>query len=490
LGKTGYKNGRIGRDSDDRFNEKGEKLIGMLDTIAGSDYVYAADGIGPKAGFIKPFGMDITPEGKVVIAERGNAKIRLLEVSNTTRYANVTTLSGGGKNGGWYDGEARYAEFYLLNDVVSDKEGRLFICDSQNHRIRVLDSGVVDNYAGSIRMDDFVSEMSPERIMKATTYTRAEPNFHIEGVRDGHAKTHAQFDTPEGITVGLDGSLYIADTCNDRIRKVSPDGEQVTTHAGMKGFGRGVEDGPCYKAKFFLPFGITITPNGNLFVSEWSTQRLRLITPSRVVSTVAGDGIAGLKDGQGRDARFNYPLSLRSDSSGNVYVADKFNHAIRKITPSFEVTTVAGGWGPGSEDGMLSSARLYTPRGLAISPDGTIYVSEANTHKIRKISFRSKIEWDTILQQHESPPLKNFTRLSNMPGAIMNDTKKMHELQRRPDATFDDFSLLLQEMNAEVDLDAMEYRHNEGRTAEQHVVGPLSKTSKRFGGNGDHFGAY
>mmetsp|Transcript_10135 Transcript_10135/g.18446 ORF Transcript_10135/g.18446 Transcript_10135/m.18446 type:complete len:307 (+) Transcript_10135:237-1157(+) len=211
------------------------------------------------------------------------------------------------------------------------------------------------------------------------------PEFEIHGQLDGPTE-HAQFHNPDGIAIAPDGNMYVADTENDLIRRIDPAGEHVTTYVGMKGWGRGLNDGASYRAKLMQPSGITISPNGNIYFAEVFTQRIRLITPDRVVTTFVGEGKPGLTDGFGQFASFRYPASLDCDKKGNIYVADKYNHAIRFVTPSRVVTTLAGGIAKGLRDGSITTALFFEPRGVAVGEDGRVYVSDFETGRIRMIS--------------------------------------------------------------------------------------------------------
>jgi sugar lactone lactonase YvrE len=195
------------------------------------------------------------------------------------------------------------------------------------------------------------------------------------GSADGTGAT-ARFNKPNGLAVDSAGNIYVADTENDTIRKITPSGV-VTTLAGSAGQ-VGSTDGTGAAARFDQPYGVGLDAAGNVYVTDASTT-IRKITPSGVVTTLAGSaGQVGSTDGTGAAARFNNALSLAVDGAGNVYVADTFNYTIRKITPSGVVTTLAGTAGqPGSTDGTGATARFNNPSGVALDAAGNVYATDA-----------------------------------------------------------------------------------------------------------------
>ena len=191
------------------------------------------------------------------------------------------------------------------------------------------------------------------------------------------------FYNPTGVTVDSSGNLYVSDTSNHRIRKITPDGIVSTFSGSSAGFA----DGQGTVAKFNLPVGITIDSSGNLYVSDTSNHVIRKISPSGSVSTVAGFGTLGSTDGQGGSARFTNPQGVAIDNSGNLYVADTGNHKIRKIDTSKNVTTIAGSGTAGFADGQGTVAKFNGPIGITIDSSGILYIGDYNNNKIRKIGL-------------------------------------------------------------------------------------------------------
>jgi DNA-binding beta-propeller fold protein YncE len=211
------------------------------------------------------------------------------------------------------------------------------------------------------------------------------------GYRDGPG-TAARFGGRAGLAVDPQGNVLVADTYTNRIRRVSPSG-LVSTVAGPLeqdwAFAVGYADGPAPEARFHNPRGVAVDRAGDVYVADTANHTVRLISPgengSLVVSTLAGAKEPGFVDGARPTARFNYPRSVAVDSAGNLYVADMGNHAIRQITPQGVVSTVAGTGAPGYVDGPATEAQFRLPEGVAVDSDDNLIVADTGNHRIRKI---------------------------------------------------------------------------------------------------------
>lgn len=200
----------------------------------------------------------------------------------------------------------------------------------------------------------------------------------------------AEFNRPFGICIDQEGNLYLADAYNHCIRKIGIDG-QVSTYAGTQGQS-GHVDGPALEAKFNQPLNLCMDDEGNMYVSDFINQRIRKISADMMVSTIAGTGIAGYAEGPAMEAQFNYPRGICLDDTGNIYIGDSWNHRIRKISVDGMVSTWAGG---GTTIGVQSvgdwidasdtAARFYTPCEVSIDQENNIFVADAYNHRIRKI---------------------------------------------------------------------------------------------------------
>jgi hypothetical protein len=196
----------------------------------------------------------------------------------------------------------------------------------------------------------------------------------------------ARFDWPMGLAVAADGTVYVTDTYQHTIRKITPSGV-VTTLAGSPAT-PGSQDGPGPAARFNHPVGLAIASSGLLYVADVDNQLIRSVTPEGVVRTVAGlAGSKGSADGSAATARFHSPYGVVLGREGELYVADTDNQTIRKITATGDVSTVAGMPGrKGYADGPGSQAQFNHPSGIALAPDGTLYVADDDNQVIRTVT--------------------------------------------------------------------------------------------------------
>lgn len=201
----------------------------------------------------------------------------------------------------------------------------------------------------------------------------------VRGFKNG-AGAQALFNWPRGICSDNQGNIYVGDYYNNMIRKITPAGE-VSTLAGAGD--RGYINGAGAAAKFWNPQGVCADASGNIYVGDQGNDVVRKVTPSGNVTTYAGSTV-GYLDGPTGSAKFFNPEEVAIDAAGNVYVADANNYKVRKITVTGNVSTVAGST-YGNEDGTVTTVKFYTPRGLWVEPDGAIYVADCFNHRIRKI---------------------------------------------------------------------------------------------------------
>lgn len=248
-----------------------------------------------------------------------------------------------------------------------------------------LPSDVVIDASGNIYVADSGNNMI-RKITSAGVVSLFVGNI-AGGSADG-AGSAASFHYPYSLAIDAAGNLYLSDQGNQKIRKITPAGV-VTTLAGTGQVGS--NNGAGDQATFYAPTGIIVDATGNVYVSDQGNNIIRKITPAGVVSTFAGSGVSGSTDGTGTAASFFAPAGLAIDASENIYVADLFNNKIRKITPAGVVTTFAGSGNAGLVNGTGTAAKFYAPAGLGADATGNIYVAESGNNVIRKISQAGEV---------------------------------------------------------------------------------------------------
>jgi sugar lactone lactonase YvrE len=249
--------------------------------------------------------------------------------------------------------------FQHPSGLARDSAGNLFVADAASNTIcKITPTGLVSTLAGS-------------------------PG--LAGSADGTG-TNARFNQPDGIAVDAAGNLYVADTGNATLRRITPAGV-VATIAGSP-VNRGNQDGQGGAASFSSPGGIALDSLGILYLADATNATIRQVTPGGTVGTVAGmAAVRGEADGTGGTARFNHPAAVAVDAGGNLYVADTYNHTIRKIAPGGIVTTLAGSAGiSGAVDLTGSYALFNQPQGVAVDAAGNVYVADTGNDLIRRIT--------------------------------------------------------------------------------------------------------
>ena len=272
----------------------------------------------------------------------------------------ISTVAGGIG----YGGPATEARLIGPRRVTTDADGSLYIADSGNHRIRkVASDGTITTVAGT-----------------------GEEGFNGD---EGPA-TAAQLAHPRDVAMDGDGNLYIAETASHRIRKVTREGA-ITTAAGTGEDWFSGDGGPATAARLNRPSGLAVDGVGNLFIADSSNYRIRKVAPDGTITTVAGTGEIGFsKDGGlATAARLVGPQDVATDGGGNLFIADSLDERIRKVTPDGIITTVAGTGERGfsGDGGAATRARLGFPSGLAVDPDGNLYIAERLNQRIRKVTF-------------------------------------------------------------------------------------------------------
>ena len=314
----------------------------------------STDGLASEARFYNPNSLIADAAGNLYVTDTFNHTIRKIAPDGS-----VTTLAGSARNSGTANGTGATARFSSPNGIALDASGNLFVADRSNHAIRkITPAGVVTTFAG----------------LAGTA-----------GSVDGAAGA-ARFTTPSGLTIDRDGNLFVGDTGNHAVRRITPDGV-VTTVAGALATS-GNTDGAAAAARFNGPNGLIFDTAGNLLIADSGNHTIRRLDRDGTVTTFAGTaGISGTTSATGTAARFNFPTGLTFDAAGNLFVADSSNDCIRRITPAGVVTVFAGGPDVrGSANGTGTAARFYSPYGIAIGPDGNLFVADTLNHTVRKIT--------------------------------------------------------------------------------------------------------
>lgn len=323
-------------------------------TLAGDGAAGFLNGTGTATRFNQASDMVVNSSGELYVSDWLNNQIRKINLSTSV----VTTFAGTGAPG-FLNGTLLSSTFNGTAHIAVDKSGNFFIADEQNHSIReITAAGNVITLAG-----------------RGTA-----------GYVDGTA-AQAAFNTPGNLVVDANGDIYVADTGNQVIRKITMSTGMVSTYAGTGV--RGLNNGDLTSATFFSPYGIAIDVGGDIFVADAANNVVRKITVSTgKVSTFAGTGTQGLTDGPALSSSFFHPGAILFDSKGNLFVSELGNNTIRKITADGTVSTYAGTGAAGAADGAAASASFHQPNGMAFDSDGNLYVADQLNNKIRKIALQ------------------------------------------------------------------------------------------------------
>jgi sugar lactone lactonase YvrE len=331
---------------------------GVITTIAGNgNGIYSGEGGPAAAAGLSVYGVAVDSVGNVYVADTGNEAIRKVSSAGV-----ITTAAGIGLAG--YGGDGGLAINAELNNplgVAVDGAGDLYIADTSNSVIREVSSGVIATVAGT-------------------------GNFGYSG--DGGPSASANLSAPSSVAVDSSGNIYIDDAGNGAIRKVSAG--TIATVAGNGLLGYSGDGGSATNATLGLSVGVAVDQSGNLYIADAENVRVRKISSGGVITTIAGDGLFsyGGDSGQAVSAQLGTPHGTAVDSSGNLYLADTANNRVRKVSPSGIITTVAGtgALGHSGDGGAATSATLSGPQGVAIDNAGNLYIADTGNDAIRKVS--------------------------------------------------------------------------------------------------------
>lgn len=325
---------------------------------------FSGDGAAANAAQLSgPAGLWVDGAGNLYIADQFNHRLRKVDAGSR----NISTIAGNGTMGFAGDNAAATsADLNTPGDVVVDSAGNIYIADTGNDVIRkVTSGGTISTFAGNYGA-----------------------GFNFGG--DGGAASGAVFNTPSAVVLDSSGNLYIADTVNNRIRKVSASNNIVTTLAGQDASGFAGDNGRAIFAKLNAPRGLAVDASGNLYIADSLNHRIRKVTPAGIISTVVGSGTPGFSGdgGPALNAQLNRPLAITLDAAGNMYIADSFNSRIRKVSSSGIITTIAGNgsFGYNGDGYPATSFPLKFPSGVAVDGAGNVYIGDTQNNAVRLLT--------------------------------------------------------------------------------------------------------
>ncbi len=405
-----------------------DAMTGDLTTLAGTGAVaFAGDG-GPATSAVlsQPQCVAVDGLGNVYVADTGNNRVRRVDAATGV----ITTIAGTGVSGFSGDGgPAVSASLAYPQGVAVDGLGNIFVADTNNQRIRRVDAitGVISTVAGTgtfgfagdggaaagarlaypqgVAVDGlgnlFIADSNNHRLRRVDAATSVITTAAGDGANgfagDDGAATSASLGAPRGVALDAAGNLYIADTGNQRIRRVDGGSGVITTVAGTGGAGFVGDGGPAANAGLWNPQGVAIDVLGNAYIADTANSRIRRVDATAdVISTIAGTGAGGFASdgGPATSAQLAGPQGLAMDALANLYIADAAGHGVRRTDAATGViTTVAGTGAPGfaGDGGPAVGASLWNPQGAALDASGNLYIADTSNQRIRRVDAATAV---------------------------------------------------------------------------------------------------
>ncbi len=317
-----------------------------------------------------PAGIAVDGAGNLYIADSANNAIREVNTNGV-----INTIAGLGPSAPGFAGDtgpASAANLFGPLDVAVDSNNNVYIADTNNANVRMItaSSGNINTVAGN------------------TAIVSGAPQLNFFFAGDNGPATSASLAGPAGVAIDSSGNLYIATYADNRIRKVASNGI-ITTFAGNSGYGFAGDGGPAVNSQLSAPRGICVDGSGNVYLADRWNNRIRKLAGGNI-STIAGNGQGSFSGdwGPAASAQLSGPGGVAVDNAGNIYISDFLNNRVRLVSPSGEISTYAGNGnsGFGGDGGAAASAQLSQPAGLAVDGAGNLYIADSNNAVVRKVT--------------------------------------------------------------------------------------------------------
>jgi len=410
----------------DELNQRVRRVdaAGTITTIAGTGVAGSSGdgGLAVAAQLTDPLGVAVDAGGTVYVADAGANKVRTIDASGR-----IVTKAGDGSAGFAGDGgPSTSARLNAPGGIVADAAGNIYIADTGNNRVRRINAaGVISTVAGS-GTAGFSGDGGPAALAQlngplgvavdvaGSLYIADEANSRIRKVDtagvittvagtgvaafagDGGQATQAGLNFPKAVAIDAAGNLYISDTRNLRVRRVSSAGViSAFAGTGQRNF-TGGDGGPATQAVMRAPHGLAIDQAGNVLIADYGDNEVRRVDARGIIARIVGSALpAGSGDGGlATDAALAHPRSVAIDRSGNVLISDWNNNQVLKVTPNGIVTTIAGTRTPGftGDGGPAAQAQLLAPHGIAVDAAGNVYITDQGNHRVRRVGLDGVIK--------------------------------------------------------------------------------------------------